>query len=192
MPGTTPRGYDYPLYTDPQDTRQAIETLATDIDLDVEALANRITGALNRPSVTVSSLVNQAVAAAPAEAALTWATVDYDNDAMAALPGGIVLNDAGIYLLSARVTVNTTVTAAFTNSMTWFTSSKVFSPTPAWQGSYGRGTEGRVVQIFALHYTDGIGADSIAVRFRHDDAAGVNVGPRTLGATKVSALLTES
>lgn len=191
MPGTTPRGYDYPLYTDPQDTRQAIETLAEDVDLDVQALANQVSGALNRPSVAVSSSVAQALAVATTAAA-TWATVNYDNDVMAALPGGVVLNDSGIYLLTARITIDPTATAANTSAQVWFASSVGFIARPSQMSTTDLGTAGKVLNIFALHYTTGAAPDTISVQVRHTDPAGVNIGARNLNATKMSNLLTGS
>lgn len=191
MPGATPRGYPYPLYADPQDTRQAIEDFAEAVDLDVEALADQVTGALNRPSVAVSSVTPQAVAVATT-ASLTWSTSNYDNDAMAALPGGIVLNDSGIYLLTARITLDVTVTAALNSAAAWFLSSVGFIGRPSQMSITGMGTHGKVLNLFALHYTTGAAPDTISVQVRHTDPAGVNFGARNLNATKMSNLLSGS
>lgn len=191
MPGATPRGYTYPLYADPQDTRQAIETFALDVDADVQALVDQVDGALNRPSVAVTSATPQALAAG-VTATATWSTTNYDNDAMAALPGGIVLNDSGIYLLTTRITVGPTATAGNVDAQVWFVSSVGFIGRPSQMSMSDLGTNGKVLNLFALHYTDGTAPDTITVNVRHNDPAGVSLGDRNLNATKMTNLLSGS
>lgn len=192
MPQNTPnRAYTYPLYGDAQDFPADIQELAEDIDLDVQALVDQIDGALNRPSVDILSGTNQAIPV-NTTTALTWSTTDYDNDAMANLPAGIRLVDDGIYLLIARVALNATATAGITNADVAFTSSAGFITTPSRMSMHGVGTDIKVFNIFALHYTDGSVVDNIGVTVRHSDALGLNASARNLSASKVSNLLSGS
>ncbi|WP_326811617.1 hypothetical protein [Streptomyces scopuliridis] len=48
MPATTPRGYPYPVPTDPADVPQAMQDLASAVDTDVQTVYNGISA---RPSV---------------------------------------------------------------------------------------------------------------------------------------------
>ena len=61
MPANTPRGYTYPLYTDPADFPAQVQDFAQDVDVDVQALATTVTNALNSPSARVTETANQAI-----------------------------------------------------------------------------------------------------------------------------------
>jgi hypothetical protein len=191
MPANTPRGYTYPLYGDTQDFPTQIQDFATDVDTDVQSLVDQVAGALDRVSCSLSSATGIVVPNATTTL-MTWSTVQYDNDSMAALPNSIVLNDSGIYLLMARVTFDATATAGDTSAQAWFTSSAGFITNPAFTGITDLGTAGKGVTLHALHYTDGTAPDTIQVFVRHNDAAGVNLSARAFVAVKMSNLLTGS
>jgi hypothetical protein len=103
MPGFTPRGYEYPLYTDAGHNFPAdIQALAEDIDADVQAQVNTLTGALAQPSVRVSSTATQAVAA-NTDVTVTWDTEDFDNGGIWVIgsPTIFTFTEVGLYLISA-------------------------------------------------------------------------------------------
>lgn len=191
MPSTTPRGYEYPEYTDAQNFPVAIQTLAEDIDADVQTVADAIADSLDRPSCTLESTVSQSVPSG-ALTALTWATELYDNDGMGNVPTGINLIDDGIYLITARVAalVNGAAPASFSIEAR-ITSSGGFIAIPVQvtlDGTNAAGEES-VLSLAALHFTDGAPVDAIGLSVLHDAGVNINFGPRDMTATKVSNIL---
>jgi hypothetical protein len=105
MPQNTPRGYTYPLYTDPANFPAQIQDFATDVDTDVQAQVARINTAFAAPSVRVSATANQSIPNATLTA-VTFATEDYDNAAMGNLGVNndrITFTSTGIYLVQGWV-----------------------------------------------------------------------------------------
>ena len=109
MPGTTPRGYDYPLYAETQDFPAAIQELAEDVDADMDALYDGNTAARNEPTAIVAQSFNVALPTAT-DVTTTFDTELYDNAAMVNLgvsPQVVTITSTGLYLVSA--TINTDV-----------------------------------------------------------------------------------
>jgi len=79
VPGTTPRGYPYPLYTETADFPDNLQDLAVAVDSDVQAnLVTAVNNGLNQPSVRAHSQVVQAVAV-NTDVTMTFNVEDYDN-----------------------------------------------------------------------------------------------------------------
>jgi hypothetical protein len=193
MPQNTPnRAYTYPTYTDAMDFPAQIQELATDIDTDVTTLVSQVTGAKNRPSVRVSASVAQNITTAT-NTLLTFATENYDNDAMANLgvtPTAITLNDSGIYLLTGRATFN-----AFGSGGTFYISAALLSsagfiPTSSTTSLRGHATEPTWISISSLHYTTGAVPDNITLQVRQESGNTLACTFRNLCATKISNLST--
>lgn len=78
MPGTTPRGYPYPVPTDPTNVPQDLQNLAEAWDADLTAVSNTIG---TRPSFRVFSSVPQNLLVAFASSfTLTFPSIDYNID----------------------------------------------------------------------------------------------------------------
>lgn len=116
MPATTPRGYEYPLYSDMQNVPARIQALAEDIDVDVQSLYDAADAARNAPTASVDQLSDSIP-----NATLTTLSFDielYDNAGMVNLgvdPTAISITSTGLYLVSGTVHQNTafgTVTTA--------------------------------------------------------------------------------
>ncbi|KUJ65436.1 hypothetical protein [Streptosporangium amethystogenes] len=108
MPGTTPRGYEYPLYGDTQNVPTQVQALAEDIDADVQSLYTANTTARNAPTASISST---GILATPSGALTTMTFTDelYDNAGMVNLGVNntiITIPQTGLYLVSGTVTFN--------------------------------------------------------------------------------------
>lgn len=189
MPASTPRGYTYPLYTDPQDFPADIQTLAADIDSDVQGLSDQITNANNRFTAHVRSGATQSIAVST-DVQATFATEEYDNHAMGALPNGINIpaGSDGIYLLTARVTFDAGPAATYFTRV-WLTSSAGFIAMPVRSNKETTNGRASVHNVMALHFTDGTVQDDIRVMVRHGAGVAVNISARDLWVSKVSNLL---
>lgn len=196
MPQNTPRGYTYPLYTDPQDVRAAIQELATDLDTDIEALADQIFNAKNRRTTALVNNANQTITA-NTDTQVTLQTVNYDNGAMAATPNGIniPIGADGIYLVTGRVQLNPSGVASTYDLECWITSSAGFIAIPVQDSKESTGTPANkncLFNIMGLHYTDGTVVDQIRLMVRHNATASLTLASATghLTVTKVSNLPT--
>jgi hypothetical protein len=104
MPATTPRGYEYPLYGDTQNTPAQIQALAEDIDADVQGLYNAENAARTAPTALISQLTDSIP-----NGVMTTITFDdelYDNAGMVNLGAdatAISITSAGLYLVSGVV-----------------------------------------------------------------------------------------
>jgi len=194
MPGTTPRGYQFPTYGDAQDFPTDIQTLAEDIDADVQGLVDEIAGALDRPSVTLTDTTVQSVPTGVLTP-LNFVGVNYNNAGMANVPTGINLIDDGIYLIMARITADVTAGAPASFSVECrVTSSVAFIPTPVQQTQTANNVanEPLALNVAALHYTTGAVVDLIRVNVLHNAGVNINFGARDFSISKVSNLLTGS
>ena len=108
MPATTPRGYEYPLYSDTQNTPAQIQALAEDIDADVQGLYTARNTARNAPTALISQLSDTIP-----NGVLTTVIFDnelYDNASMVNLgvdATAISITSAGLYLVSGVVQQST-------------------------------------------------------------------------------------
>lgn len=79
MPGTTPRGYPYPLYSEANNFPSQLQSLANAVDTDIQAnLVTAVNNGLNQPSVACSSTVAQSVAN-NTDVTMTFNVEEYDN-----------------------------------------------------------------------------------------------------------------
>lgn len=105
MPGTTPRGYPYPLYSDPMDPAQDLQDLATAVDTDMDALWDRLIAGYNQPGVYLRGTGNQAVAN-NTDVTATYTAEVYDNGNMANLAvstTNVNIVQTGIHIAMGRV-----------------------------------------------------------------------------------------
>jgi hypothetical protein len=184
MPANTPRGYSYPLYTDPADPQAAIQDLAQDVDTDVAALVARQTAALARASARVSATANQNIPA-NTNTIVTWATEEYDNAAMANLGVNndrLTLTETGVYLVTAEINFSSNGNATVNGR------SIIFQPNL--QPSMGKDTR-RGAQAMDTEMTTTVlyqcvtAGDYIRVEVRQESGAALNISARSFSATKV-------
>ena len=184
MPANTPRGYAYPLYTDPANATAQIAAFATAVDTDVQAQANRISGALNYPSVRISATANQSIAIST-DTYATFATEDYDNDSMANLGVNndrITFTTAGIYLVSAEVNFVNNLNATTNGRAVVLVSSTLNEI--AWNSL--RGTTAADTEETLPYLHQATAGEFLRVRVRHNSGAAVNISARSLSATRVA------
>jgi len=185
MPQNTPRGYTYPLYTDPANFPAQIQDFATDVDLDVQAQVTATTGGLNRPSARVSATANQSIAANTFVFA-TFATEEYDNAAMGNLGinnDRLTFTSTGIYLVHGEV--NFTSNGNATVNGRW--GSLVFNlginpPINTLRGAQAMDTE---LSLTYLYQVTSVG-DYVRLQVRQESGAALNISARSLSATKVA------
>jgi len=185
MPGTTPnRGYTFPTLQDPQDVRQAIEDLATDVDADMAAIHAGISLALNAPTVSVSRSSAQAVA--PLTPTLvTWTAELYDNNASwePIAPEEIVFQDTGIYWLTCSVGVSLTSEAPLRDGIVEFVSSAGVAPIPTSKSLLLDEQSPTYFSLMVPHFVLAAG-ETMSVRFTHDAVASLNVFNARLNVTR--------
>jgi hypothetical protein len=185
MPAVTPRGYRYPLYTDPADFPTQSQNFATDVDTDVQALVNTANSALAAPSARVSASANQNI---PANTLtfVTFAVEEYDNAAMGNLGVNndrLTFTSTGIYLVEAQVNFapngNATVngrSGEFVQNLSAFT---------ARHSEPGIQTFATEWALSSLIKVSSVG-DFVRVRVLQNSGAALNIDARSLSATKVS------
>lgn len=188
MPANTPRGYTYPLYTDPPPANfpAAMLDFATDVDTDVANLVAAQSTALNAPSARVSASANQAIAA-NTDTFVTWAVEEYDNAAMANLGVNndrITFTSTGVYIVEAQVNFasngNATVGARTGQLVT------NLGGTIAWSGVPG--LQNLAVEFsITFTYVVATPGDFVRLSVRQNTAAALNIDARSISATKVSA-----
>lgn len=183
MPANTPRGYPYPLYSDPADFPTQSQNFANAVDADVQAQVASIADALQSPSAAVSATANQAIANNTV-VTVTFATEDYDNAAMANLGVNndrLTITETGFYLLSAFVTFATSGTA---------TGGRAMQITNLGGTAYGRQSlRGSATELVELSCTTAVSltaADVIQVRVKQTSGGSMNITARAFSATKVA------
>lgn len=187
MPANTPRGYTYPLYTDPADFPAQIQDFAQDVDTDVQAQVNSINGALNRPSVRVSATANQSITQNVATFA-TFAVEDYDNAAMGNLGVNndrITFTSSGLYLVAASVIFAPNGHATVGGRSVTLVSSVAGPPEIAVSTTRGSATNHSEVNVTYLHWVPAA-AEFLRVRVLQDTGAALNINARSLSVTKVA------
>lgn len=185
MPANTPRGYTYPIYSDPADFPSAAQTFATQVDTDVQALVDRQTAALDRPSARVSETANQAIAA-NTDVFLTFSVEEYDNAAMANLGVNndrLTFTETGIYLVTAEVNFASNGNATVNGRSGLFVQNLVGNlGHHSLRGAQAMDTE---MSLCLLTRVVTIG-DFIRVQVRQESGAALNVSARSFSATKVA------
>lgn len=114
MPGTTPRGYPYPLYSEANNFPSQLQSLATAVDTDVQNnLVTAVNSGLNQPAVRASGSVTQVITSGT-ENTITFGTEIYDNAAMFN-PGVSTTNFnitvTGFYMVMVHVTFDNNAAA---------------------------------------------------------------------------------
>lgn len=188
MPLFTSRGYPYPTYSDPADFPGQIQDLAEAIDLDVEALYDRVAAGYNQPACIVRSVgVNQAIAA-NTDVTATYAEEVYDNANMFNIGVStttITFPQSGIYVATSRVTFlsngNATVNGRQTTMTTTGTLGVVGRKTVLGSQNVSTGVHQTVI-----FYTEA--ASTMTMIMRQNSGASLNSSTRHLAVAKVSDL----
>ena len=186
MPANTPRGYTYPLYTDPADFPADMADLATDVDTDVQSLVTTVSDTLNAPSARVSASANQSIPSGVATF-VTWAVEEYDNAAMANLGVNndrITFTETGIYLVHAEINHasngNATVGGRSGALVQNLSSQTASHTTPGIQNTAVEWSLTDLIEVITI-------GDFIRIQLRHNSGAAVNIDARSFSATKVSS-----
>lgn len=185
MPANTPRGYPYPLYTDPANFPTQSQNFANAVDVDVAAQVTAINTAQAAPSCRVSASANQAVAANTL-VIVTWAVEEFDNAAMGNLGVNndrITFTSTGVYLIEAQINMasngNATVNARHGEIFTNLGGSVGFNSEPGIQGT-------AVEWACTTMYRVATVGDFVRVRVFQNSGAALNIDARSFSATKVS------
>lgn len=188
MPANTARGYTYPLYTDTQNFPAQIQDLATDIDTDVTFVESNIAGARERPSarMIVGNFIQNVPTSTLTTVSFVPGTVPYDNDSMA-VPAlsRLELTDRGVYLITARVTVNAAGGSVYGLSMALL-SSLLLTPTISRTSRRAHPTQDTGLNLTSLHFHNGVGTDLITLQLLHDAGSNRAFTFRNMCATKIS------
>jgi hypothetical protein len=185
MPANTPRGYTYPLYTDPADFPSQIQDFAQDVDTDVQALVNQTTGGLNRASARVSATANQSIPVGVATY-VTWAVEEYDNAAMANLGVNndrLTFTETGIYLVHAEVNFASNGNATV-NGRSGFLIPNL-SPTQSFDTRRGAQSMDTEMSLTTLYQVVTVG-DFMRFQVLQESGAALNISARSFSATKVA------
>ena len=192
MPQNTSRGYTYPLYTDPMDPAPQLQDLATDVDTDMQALADLIAAARDRPSVRITGGATPDQSIAPnTDTLATFSTEQFDNDNMADIATNntrIQLNQSGIYLITGRISFQGTGGTGAVASLRMNSTGGV-SATPGQISMVMDDTQQTQLTVEQLHRVAATLPDNITLTVRHSFTSNVLLAARSLTATKVSALL---
>lgn len=183
MPANTPRGYTYPLYTDPANFPSQIQDFAQDVDTDVQAQVGRIATAMAAPSARVIATANQAIASNTPTFA-TFATEEYDNAAMGNLGVNndrLTFTSAGIYLVQGAVIFASNGNASVNGRQVALTIGGVNRATESRAGSQTIATE-----LTVSHLIQVSAAQFVQMEVQHSSGAAVNITTRSLTATKVA------
>lgn len=185
MPQNTPRGYPYPLYSDPANFPTQMQNFATAVDTDVQAQVTAIATAQAAPSARVSASANQAVAANTL-VIVTYAVEEFDNAAMGNLGVNndrLTFTSTGVYLIESNINMasngNATVNARQVEIFTNLGGSIGFTSEPGIQNSASETT------LTTLYRVATVG-DFVRVRVLQNSGAALNIDVRSLSATKVS------
>jgi len=191
MPSATPnRGYPYPLYqAATKDFPAASSALATAVDSDVGALQSYIEGAYRRPSARIATAAGQSIPASTTTA-ITWVggTTDYAYGITPNLVagGGLTLTQAGIYLISAYVTLTAPGSGLTFGMSLYLNSSKTAIPSVSRVSVRAHPTQDTWLSVSGLHYNDGVGNDNISLTVWQNSAGARTMGFKQMSATKLS------
>jgi hypothetical protein len=188
MPQNTPRGYTYPLYTDPMNPAGDLQALATTIDTDMDTLWDRLTAGLNQPACRVrASGVNQAIAVST-DVTATYDTELYDNAGMVNLGVSnttINIVQTGLYVAIGRASFLSNGNATINARQLALVSS----------GSLG--TVGRRCQEGSINQTTGVtlttlfwaaGGTTFTMVQRQNSGATLNTSTRQLMVARMGTL----
>lgn len=189
MTQNTPRGYTYPLYTDPHDFPTQIQDLATDIDSDIQGQINLQANMLDQPSARASASAAQAIAS-NTDVTVTYATEDYDNAGMFTLvsPTIMTVSELGLYWISASANWSGNADST-TSAVQLRIVSSAFGIRAAHSPRRGvNSTPDSIeadVNVSCLHEITVVG-ETISVVARHNLPVGSQLTNRNLTITKIS------
>lgn len=185
MPANTPRGFPYPLYTDPANFPTQSQNFANAVDADVQAQVNAINTALAAPSGRAEATANQNIPAST-PTFVTFATEAYDNAAMVNLGVNndrITFTSTGVYLVEAQVNFasngNATVRGRRAELVQNLATVTALNTIPGIQ------TLAVEMSLTGLFRVVTIG-DFIRLRVTQDSGAALNIDARSISAMKVS------
>lgn len=184
MPLNTPRGYPYPVYTDPADFTTQVGNFANAVDTDVENQATLISDALNYPSARVLATANQAVAV-NTDVRCTFATEEYDNDTMANLGVNndrLTIVTPGIYLVTAEVNFLSNGNATVNGRQLYI----VDAANTPYAFNNLRGGQTLDTEISTTILLNLAGGATVGALVRQNSGAALNISARSLAATRVA------
>jgi len=187
MPANTPRGYTYPLYSDPANPPAQIQDFAQDVDADVQAIVTSANAALSAsPSARISATANQAVAA-NTNVTVTFATEEYDNAAMANLGVNndrITFTSTGFYLIAAEVNFvsNGNATVNGRSGTLVYTGGAFGNAAYRVRGAQSMDVEWSVTTLARVTSLPAI----VQLQVRQESGASLNISARSLSVTKVA------
>jgi hypothetical protein len=189
MTANTPRGFTYPLYTDPVSITQSVfADLAGDLDTAVEQLDNRIQAAYQRPAARASGLANQNFPPTT-NVTVTFSAEDFDIGNMIDIPTNntrIRITEQGFYLVGASIAVtpiagNWALQASILNSAT----TPIGATSLRGNDSGGATPANTYMNVHMLTFCDGITPADITVVVRQASIGAVQIQDRNLWATKI-------
>lgn len=189
MTQNTPRGYTYPLYTDPANFPAQMQDLAQDIDTDVAAQLALQTNMLDQPSSRVSATAAQAIAS-NTDVTLTWATEEFDNAGLFVIgsPTIFTVNELGLYWIHAWAEFSANADSTTSGAML-----RIVSSAFGTRAAHGprRGIDSTPdsiaiqVHVSTLHEITVVG-ETISVVGRHNLPVASQVTTRAFSITKIS------
>lgn len=190
MPGSTPnRGYTYPTFQDPQAVRQAIQTLAEDVDVDMATINGEISLALNTPTVSLSRSSAQSIPTGT-PTLIDWTDELYDNDAFFELtdPTLITFQDTGIYWLTCTIGIALTSEVPIRDAMVEFVSDGVSTPIPSSKSLTLDQQSATYFSLMVPHIVTA-GGETLSVRVTHDAIGALNAFNNRLNVSRFARLL---
>lgn len=189
MSGSTPnRGYTYPTYQDPQDVRQAIQTLAEDVDVDMATINGEISLALNTPTVSLSRSSSQSIPTGT-PTLIDWTDELYDNNAFFELadPTLITFQSTGIYWVTCTVAVAATVEAPIRDGIVEFVSDGVSTSVPSSKSLTLDEQSATYFSLMVPHIVTA-GGETLSVRVTHDAAGALNAFNSRMNVSRFARL----
>lgn len=181
MPGTTPRGYPYPLYSEANDAPAQIQDLAEAIDTDVQTnLVDNVDDGLNQPSVRVVSNTVQAAPTAT-DVILTYNIETYDNAGW--FNAGVSTTDftvpaTGMYLVSTSVVFASNGTGGRMLSV-WVNGAFLYGKTIA-------GVSYDITQMPMTNLVPLTAGDVVTIRARQNSGVSVNITDKRASFNRVT------
>lgn len=188
MTAFTPRGYEYPLYTDGAGPAVQIQQMAEDIDLDINGLFNRYVSGNNQPTAMVTTPGTNQACATATDVTATYTTEVFDNAAMANLGTNntiLSITASGIYVVMCRVVfsyngvISSPYRITLLNTGGAGTVARRSISSPAASGS-------TAIQITHVVYAPS--GSTLSMVQRQDSGASANSFTRTLLATRIAVL----
>lgn len=185
MPATTPRGYEYPLYSDTQNVPAQLQALAEDIDTDVQGLYNSSAAARNAPTAAVDTA---GILATPSGSmtTMTWTAELYDNAGMVNLGVSntvITIPQTGLYLISGTAVFSIATGVTTLAGALFLRSVGGLVPDIA---TVTKNLGSPVTNLSAVALTRCNAGETISLATQHNYTSPIDVTPARLYVTKVA------